>query len=91
MSTGHDAGTDGLRHVRPEHCESDKIEERGPYHGALRAQHPRRHDSSDRVRRIVQAVEKVERQRDDHQRDQDRQGERDGVHVAITRSRSRCR
>jgi hypothetical protein len=76
----HDADPDRLRHVRAEHQEGDEIEEGGPYDRLLRPQHPRGDDGGDRVRRVVQAVEEVERQRDHDQRDQDRQGERDRVH-----------
>ena len=47
----------------------------------LRAQHARRDDGGDRVRGVVQAVEEIEGERDHDERDQDRQGERDGVHV----------
>ncbi len=47
----------------------------------LRPQHAGRDDGGDRVGGVVQAVQEVEQQRDADQADQERQAERDSVHV----------
>ena len=46
----------------PEDQERREVEERGPRHRLLRREHARRDDGRDRVRRVVEAVEEVERQ-----------------------------
>ena len=75
-----DAGADRIGDVEPEHQEGDEIEEGGPEHRILRAQHPRRHDRCDRIGGVVQPVEEVEQQRDRDQEDQNRKTE-GGIHV----------
>jgi hypothetical protein len=63
-----------------EEQEGDEVEERRPRHCMVRPQNPRRHDGRDRVRRIMQAVEEIEQERDDDQAEQQGQSELYGVH-----------
>jgi hypothetical protein len=76
----HDPGADRLRHVQTEHRERDEVEERRPGNGDLRAQHARCDHGGDRVRRVVQAVQEVEQERDRNQADENREPERIGAH-----------
>ena len=82
-----DSSADRLRHMRPKDEKCDEIEERGPGHGVLRPQHARRYDRGDRIGRIVQPIEKIERERHHDQSDQDRKREANGIHVKLFRSR----
>ena len=90
-----DAGAERLRHVQAEHQEGDEIEERRPGDGVLRAQHARRHDGGDRIRRVVEAIEEIECQGERDQRNEQRQGERGRLHrhrsAPVTRNRGRRR
>jgi hypothetical protein len=63
-----DAFADGVRDVQREHEERQEVEGRGPGHGHARRQHTRRDDRGDRVRCVVEAVDVVERQRDEDDR-----------------------
>ena len=64
-----EAGADGLGDRRAEGERGDEVEERRPDDGLARRQHPRRHDGGDRVGGVVKAVDEVENERDDDQRD----------------------
>jgi hypothetical protein len=77
-----DAGADGLGHVQAEEDEGHEVEERGPGDGVAGAQHARGDDGGDRVGRVVQAVQEVERQRDG---DQQPEREGGGVHQGAAR------
>lgn len=59
--------------VQAKEEEGDEVEEGGPGDGILRLQYAGRHDGRDRVRRVVQAIEKIKGQRDADQRDQQRE------------------
>jgi len=63
------AAADRLGDVRAEDEGGDEVEERRPDHGFLRRQHPRRDHGGDRVRRVVEAVQEIERQRDEDDED----------------------
>src|SRR4051812_7377196 len=78
--SGDDTGADCLGDMRAEDQEGDEIEEGGPQYGMLRAHHAGGYDGGDGVRRVMQAVEKVEDERHHDEPDQDRECERDGVH-----------
>src|SRR3954451_6126910 len=78
--SGDDTGPDGLGDMRAENQEGDEIEEGGPEYGMLRAHHAGRDDGGDRVRRVMQAVEKVEGEGHHDEPDQDRECKRDGIH-----------
>ena len=73
--------------MRSEDQEGDEIEECRPGDGRLRAQHARRYDGGDRIGRVMQAVEKVERQRDQNEPDQNRQGKSNCIHERRLRGR----
>ena len=49
----------------------DEVEERRPDHRLLRREHARRDDGGDRVRGVVEAVQEVERQRDEDDEDEE--------------------
>ena len=63
------ARPDGLGDGRAEGERRDEVEEGGPDDGLARRQHARRHDGRDRVRGVVKAVDVVEDERDDDERD----------------------
>ena len=75
-----DAAANRFRHMQAEKQERYEIEKGGPDNRILRTQHAGGHDGRDRICGIVHAVEKVERQRDRDQREQEWQSERGGVH-----------
>ena len=52
------------RDVQVEDEKRDEVEERRQHDRLLRLQHAGRHDGGDRIRRVVEAVHEVERQRD---------------------------
>jgi hypothetical protein len=83
-----DTTADGFGDMQPEHQEGDEIEERRPGHRIVRAQNTGGHDGGDRVRRVIHAVEEVERQRDCNQPDEQRQSERGGVHPLLRPSQT---
>ena len=62
------ARSDGLGDMQAKKQKGDEVEEGGPKHRILRTQDPGRDNRCDGVRRIVQAIEKIERQSDSDQR-----------------------
>ena len=86
MAAVDDAAADGFGHMQAEEQERDEVEERGPGHGILRPQHAGRDDGGDRIRRVVQPVEKIKRQRDEDQRHQQRECEPDVHRVRAPRT-----
>ena len=85
-ASAHDARAHRLRNVQPEYRERDEIEERRPNDSGLRPEHAGRHHRRDRVRGVVQSVEKIEHQRHGDQPDQDGKSKRGSVHVVVARS-----
>ena len=77
---GDDADADGLRDMRTEEQKGDEIEKSSKSYGCLRPQYACRDDGCDRIGCVVQTVEKIERQRDQNQCDQQRERERDRIH-----------
>ena len=65
------AGADGLGDRRAERERRDEVEEGRPDHRLAGREHARRHDRGDRVRRVVEAVDVIEDQRDENERDDD--------------------
>src|ERR1700682_1286738 len=59
--------SDGLGDIQAKEQKGDEVEEGGPKHRILRTQDPGRDNRCDGVRRIVQAIEKIERQSDGNQ------------------------
>ena len=55
----------------PKKMNADEVEERRPGDRLLRREHAGRHDGRDRVRRVVEAVDEVEEQRDADDDDDD--------------------
>ena len=66
----HDILGDRVGDMRAEDEERDEVEDRGPQHSDARAQHARRHDGGDGVGGVVEAVDEVEAERDDHDGDE---------------------
>jgi hypothetical protein len=64
------SGPDCLCDVNPEEQECDEIEERGPRHGVVRAQHAGGHDGRNRVCSVVETVQGIEKKRDRNQREE---------------------
>jgi hypothetical protein len=71
---GNDAGSDRLRHMEAKEQERDEIEESRPDHRIVRPQDSRRDDGRNGVRRVVQAIEKIECQSDSDQADEKGKG-----------------
>ena len=64
----NDSGADRLCNVRAEHQKCDEVEKCRPGNGGLWPQHPRRNHGRDRVSGVVQTIEKIEDERDQHER-----------------------
>ena len=62
-----DALADGGRDAEVENEDSDEVHQRRDHHRLVGLQHARRDHGGDAVRRVVEAVHEVERQRDDDQ------------------------
>jgi hypothetical protein len=60
-----------LATCRPKKRKATKLKKAGPRHRRARGEHARRHDRRDRVGRVVESVDEVERERetDDRARD----------------------
>src|SRR5207249_6293205 len=65
----HDALRDGLGDGGGEDERGDEVEERGPDDGKTGREDPSGDDGGDRVRRVVEPVDEVERQRDQDDRE----------------------
>ena len=74
------ASTDGIRDMQAEHQERDEVEECGPGHRIVRAQHSRRHDGRNRVGGIVESVQEIERERYRDQKHDCAEAETGGIH-----------
>jgi len=61
-----DSRADGLRHRHPENEEGDEVEEGSPDHGLQGGENAGGYDRRDRVGGVVEPVEEVEDQGDDH-------------------------
>ena len=71
-----DAGPEGLRDVQPEYAKRDEIEKRRPKHRCKRPQHASRDYRCNRVRRVMETIEKVKGEGEHNKTDEHRQGQR---------------
>ena len=75
-----DALADGGGDTELEDEDRDEVEERREHHRLVRLQHAGGDDGGDRVRRVVEAVHEVERQRQRHQQRDHPETDLDGLH-----------
>ena len=66
-----DALADGGGDQQAEKQEGDEIEKRRPQHCPLRPHHARRHDGGDGIGGVMEAVQKIEHQRERDQKQKD--------------------
>jgi len=81
-----DSGAKCIGHMQTEKQECDEIEEGRPGHRVLRRQHAGGDNGRDRIGRVVQPVQEIERECDRDQADQHRQRQH-GVHLVLVPKR----